>query len=322
MSEIVTNETALTLLDTFRLPDTANEAEFSNEELAADMDGLQLSFQRVKMPSGGAVVFEMQTDNPEKPDYVPTLTGIIVHHHNANAYWPDGETEDESVPPSCSSNDARLGIGVPGGLCEECALNEFGSGEAGKGKACKNKRHIYLLRDGDYLPILLQLPPTSLNPFSEFVNQAFVSRRRTSYGSLIQIGLKKKDNGNQYSVATFSKLGDFSGPKLVEVKAYALDFRSRIKEHLKARPEESAMEPLGYDTYPDAQPAIGYPVAGQQYSDMEDLPFGPPSGEQEVEDLPFGPREGVQPAISQPTAAQYAAASAGVINGDVQEMPA
>lgn len=287
MSETTTTDTALMELEQFQLPDTVAEMEFSSEELAEDMEGMQITFTRVKMPSGGAVVFEMPTENPDKPIYVETLRGIIVHHHNANAYWPDGESEDESVPPACSSNNGKVAVGIPGGLCDDCGLNEFNSGENGKGKACKNKRHIYLLRSGDYLPILLQLPPTSLNPYNKFYSQSFASRHRVSYGSIVEIGLKRMDNGNLFSVATFRVIGDFSGPMLAAVKAYAEAFKEQIKPLLKQSSAESVMEPLAYADYTAAPAALG--AAPSQFDALEDLPFGPPSQPQLAEDLPFGP---------------------------------
>lgn len=37
----------------FELPEIG-EAEFSNEELAEDMDGFTMSFPRIKIPAGGA----------------------------------------------------------------------------------------------------------------------------------------------------------------------------------------------------------------------------------------------------------------------------
>ena len=43
----------------FMLP-TMIEGDFSAEELAEDADGLQMSFQRVKIPAGGTLQFEMR----------------------------------------------------------------------------------------------------------------------------------------------------------------------------------------------------------------------------------------------------------------------
>ena len=103
-------------------------------------------------------------------------------------------------------------------------MNAYGSArDGGRGKACKNMRDIYLLRSGEYMPLLISLPPTSIKPFKEFLNRAFVYRRRATYGSLIQIGLKKENNGsNDYSVATFRLVRDFQGEELAQIRAYAV----------------------------------------------------------------------------------------------------
>lgn len=304
MSEKTTTNTALQEIQ-FELPGTYSNPEFSSEELSDDMEEMRVSFQRVKIPGGGNLQFELPGDNPEDPEYSKTLQGIIIHHHAANAYWPDGESEDENVPPVCSSTDGCTGMGEPGGACKICALNQYGSGENDRGKACKNMRHVYLLRSGDYLPILLSLPPTSLKPFMDFVSAAFIARRRASYGSLVEIGLKRMDNGNLYSVATFKKLHDFSGPQLAEVKAYTEGFKQQVKGTLKERAAESEAAPEAYESY----------IAGAEaLNDLpEDLPFGEP------EDLPFGPPVGAQPDGDLP----FEVASAGaVLNGDLGQLPA
>ena len=74
---------------------------------------------------------------------------------------------------------------------------------------------LYLLRSGEYMPLQVNLPPTSIKPFKEFLNRAFMLRRRATYGSIVQIGLKRENNGtNDYSVATFKLLQDFQGEEL------------------------------------------------------------------------------------------------------------
>ena len=66
----------------FMLP-TMIEGDFSAEELAEDADGLQMSFQRVKIPAGGTLQFEMPSDDPDNPDYEKNLVGVILHNHTA-----------------------------------------------------------------------------------------------------------------------------------------------------------------------------------------------------------------------------------------------
>lgn len=60
----------------FIIPELS-DSKFTSAELADDMDGLQLSFQRAKIPGGGVLQFEMPGDDPENPDYEPTLEGVI-----------------------------------------------------------------------------------------------------------------------------------------------------------------------------------------------------------------------------------------------------
>ena len=60
--------------NTFLLPAMV-EGDFSSDEIAEDADGLQMmSFQRVKIPAGGALQFEIPTEDPDNPDY-RRLTG-------------------------------------------------------------------------------------------------------------------------------------------------------------------------------------------------------------------------------------------------------
>ncbi len=156
----------------FMLP-TMIEGDFSAEELAEDADGLQMSFQRVKIPAGGTLQFEMPSDDPDNPDYEKTLVGVILHNHATCAYWPAGSEYDDDTTPLCSSVDGKVGIGTPGGACAACVMNRFGSAPDGsKGKACKNMRVLYLLRSGEYMPLQVNLPPTSIKPFKEFLNRA------------------------------------------------------------------------------------------------------------------------------------------------------
>ena len=222
----------------FMLP-TMIEGDFSAEELAEDADGLQMSFQRVKIPAGGTLQFEMPSDDPDNPDYEKNLVGVILHNHATCAYWPAGSEYDDDTTPLCSSVDGKVGIGTPGGACAACVMNRFGSAPDGsKGKACKNMRVLYLLRSGEYMPLQVNLPPTSIKPFKEFLNRAFMLRRRATYGSIVQIGLKRENNGtNDYSVATFKLLQDFQGEELAQIRAYANSFKEQIKLLLQQRAE-------------------------------------------------------------------------------------
>lgn len=223
----------------FIIPELS-DSKFTSAELADDMDGLQLSFQRAKIPGGGVLQFEMPGDDPENPEYEPTLEGVVLFNHAANSYWPAGSEYDDNTPPQCQSVDGKMGYGDPGGICEACVNNRFGSDPKGNGKACKNMRMLYLLRNGEMMPIQLSLPPTSIRPYTNFVNSAFLLRGRRVCSGLVQIGLRKvTSNGFTYSVATFKKLRDFEGEELARICAYADSFRDQIKERLAERANQN-----------------------------------------------------------------------------------
>ena len=238
MNNTMINE-ALAERTAFIIP-KVSDSKFSSAELADDMDGLQLSFQRAKIPGGGVLQFELPGEDPENPDYVQTLEGVILFNHSANSYWPAGSEYDDNTPPQCQSVDGKVGYGDPGGICEACDYNKFGSDPNGGGKACKNMRVLYLLRSGEMMPIQLSLPPTSIRPFTTFVNSAFLLRGRRVCSGLVQIGLRKgASNGFTYSVATFKKLRDFEGEELAQVCAYADSFRDQIKQTLSERASQN-----------------------------------------------------------------------------------
>ena len=238
MNNTMVNET-LAERTAFIIP-KVSDSKFSSAELADDMDGLQLSFQRAKIPGGGVLQFELPGEDPENPDYVQTLEGVILFNHSANSYWPAGSEYDDNTPPQCQSVDGKVGYGDPGGICEVCDYNKFGSDPNGGGKACKNMRVLYLLRSGEMMPIQLSLPPTSIRPYTTFVNSAFLLRGRRVCSGLVQIGLRKgSSNGFTYSVATFKKLRDFEGEELAQVCAYADSFRDQIKQTLSERASQN-----------------------------------------------------------------------------------
>ncbi len=280
----ITNENAVVEKKGFLLPNMF-EGEFSKEDLDDDMEGLQLSFQRVKIPAGGTVLFEIPGDNPEEPEYAKTIEGIILHTHLTSAYWPVGSEFDDNATPLCSSVDGKVGYGTPGGACAACPLNQYetatdSNGRPSKGKACKNMRNLYILREGEIMPIQLTLPPTSLTPYSDFAGPCFVQRRRPCYASVVQVGLKKVEGAaNTYSVATFKKLRDLEGEELQRVMEFAGGFKAQIKGILQLRANDAMTRSEADSLYDEApyqlsgDTAAALPKAGVINGDNDELPL-------------------------------------------------
>ncbi len=226
------NVTTLAAPGSFQFPAPADQ-DVDTADLNEDLAGLGMSLPRVKIPGGGVPQFKMPSEDPNDPAYVGEIEGVILYNHAANAYWPEGSEYDDSTPPQCQSLDGVTGHGDPGLLCETCGHNQFGSGPKGSGKACKNMRMLYILRSGEFMPLQLALPPTSLKPYRDFANMAFGLRRRPVYGSIVNIKLKPvSSNGYDYSVATFRRVRDFTGDELAQATAYAKSFREMIKAML------------------------------------------------------------------------------------------
>lgn len=174
-----------------------------NEAMMEDCQGLEFFFDRVKLPAGGGTAFEIPSAEGEDSEMVKDITGIIVYNHPAYAYYQDKYTGGNN-PPDCGSFDGVTGIGTPGGDCATCPYNRFGSGD-GQSKLCKNKRMLYILREGELFPLTLSLPTGSLKTFTGYVKSQ-LSRGRKLNQMVTKITLKKASNasGIAFSQAVFT----------------------------------------------------------------------------------------------------------------------
>jgi hypothetical protein len=170
--------------------------------VSGELDGLDIAFERIKIPSGGATVFELPGEGDEA-ESVKEFSAVILYHQTLNAFYKTKYTGG-SNPPDCGSTDGITGEGDPGGNCKQCPHNKFGSGENGS-KACKNRRRLYVLREGEMFPMLLSLPTGSLKPFARYL-QTVLSKGRASNAVVTRFSLKKAVNkgGIAYSQAVFA----------------------------------------------------------------------------------------------------------------------
>lgn len=162
-----------------------------------------ISFDRVSIPAAGGQAFEVPGELPGETDMVKDFSGVILFHHPMFTYYRERFSGGNNAP-DCGSYDGNVGVGNPGGVCATCPLNQFGSGENG-GKACKNKRRIYVLREGELIPILLVLPTGSMKEFSVYVKR-LLAKGKKSNSVVTKFSLKKVTNasGIAYSQAQFT----------------------------------------------------------------------------------------------------------------------
>lgn len=173
------------------------------DAIATELNGLDITFDRVNIPAAGGQAFEVPGEMPGETDMVKEFTGVILFHHPLFTYWRERYAGGNNAP-DCGSYDGVTGVGNPGGSCAHCPLNQFGSGENG-GKACKNKRRIYILREGELIPILLTLPIGSMRDFAVYVKRLLAKGKKSS-SVVTKFSLKKATNANGivYSRAQFA----------------------------------------------------------------------------------------------------------------------
>lgn len=177
---------------------------------------------RAKVPSGGGKSFNIVTGDDDTDFSVPTFCGVIVYNHACNAYFDEG-IEDNS-PPVCSSLDGKMGIDTSCGecfSCKSCARNVFGSAANGRGKACKNMHRLYIMTEEMPIPLLLSLPPTSLQVFQAYRLYALAAKHLKPHEVVTEFSLSVQTSkgGQKYSVVKFKMLGKLD-PEQAKVAAY------------------------------------------------------------------------------------------------------
>jgi hypothetical protein len=173
--------------------------------LSEELDGLKITFGKVKIPAGGVLTFEVPGEDGE-PESTKEFSAVILFQHPLNCYYATKYTGGNQ-PPDCASLDGKTGIRRDNGLtrdCANCHLNLFGSAENG-GKACQNRRRIYLLREGELFPLLLSLPTGSLQEFTRYL-VSLLTKGRKSNAVVTRFSLQKATNkgGITYSQVKFA----------------------------------------------------------------------------------------------------------------------
>jgi hypothetical protein len=196
-------------------------AAMVSEELA----GLNREFDKIKIPSGGALMFEVPGED-DGPDSVREFSAVILHQHQVNTYYAT-KYDGSKNPPDCSSLDGIRGTGLPGGFCERCKFAQFGTGENGISKACKNRRRLYVLWEGEVFPMLLSLPTGSLKPFTAYL-KALVTKGRFSNYVVTRFSLAKaaSKGGIEYSQGVFSIDRVLTTEELALIKPLSADIKT------------------------------------------------------------------------------------------------
>lgn len=167
---------------------------------------------------------------------------VILDHYRENTYFDAKYNPEVKLPPKCYAfgrgadademgphESMKASLSWEGGYfepqhdtCIGCPMNEWGTADTGRGKACQNRRRLILLPAGYAAPkrgsrdfdvelftdpahyqtadeAQMKLPVTSSKEFSKYVSQLGAQHQRPPHGVLTRIYLEPH-SGDQFHV--------------------------------------------------------------------------------------------------------------------------
>lgn len=125
------------------------------------------------------------------------LECVVLATSFLNAWYKDDYDPDNPTNPDCAAigsvelekkNELKP-VESPLKQAEACAVcpkAQFGSADKGRGKACRNMRRLVLVAANDKRPepqlLVLQIPPTGLTKFGQYVNKYLTITNRPLAG--------------------------------------------------------------------------------------------------------------------------------------------
>lgn len=201
------------------------------EELCGGQELTERHLPRAKNPSGGAT--QWQIPGPAGLESVGEITGILVAFKFVRARWRDKDENGMKValgaePPRCSSvgpESRAVGTGDPGGPCRTCPLSVFGSAENGRGKECKEREVWFMLREGSFMPLVVQMPAMSLGAVQEYRmgTLASIGVRATSVMTSINLAPESNSEGD-FAVAVPRMVGMLDPDEAAQAREYGAQF--------------------------------------------------------------------------------------------------
>ena len=186
---------------------------------------------RVTVPPNGITLWTVP--GTEGDEHHEELTGILVEYTTPRAYWDKPMEPGNTTPPSCSSHDGMKGVGDPGGTCYLCPFDKFGTalGESQNGKACKEKRMLFLLRPDSILPLVIQGPSTSIPGILKYV--VGLSNEEVPFHHVYtRLTLEKVPAGSlAYSRIVLRSMGPVPEEYIPQIEAYQATLTELLGTH-------------------------------------------------------------------------------------------
>lgn len=163
--------------------DTPVEAQFSPLAYGVDKSGFVSNGETLSAPLQGVILGIRRTRRHSVVSVPggPRAVECVMIHQN-----PDTGLATEGAHRSCAT----------------CPFNRYGSdvdpetGQPRRGKACREKRVLLFLRDGDSLPIVILAPPSSIKAVDAFVTM-LATRQQPLAGSHLLLDIDAREEGGK-----------------------------------------------------------------------------------------------------------------------------
>lgn len=164
------------------------------------------------------VVFDA-SDLEEVP--VKEFQGVIAYGAKQKAFYEKDYDSATKQPPECFSHGGRVpdssAAKPQAKICKDCPKNKFETAKTGKGKACRDLRRLFFLRDIDagsesIMPIQFNITPTSLKNFDDYLSK-LVTFGMSLEEVVTKVTGTRKSRDDKYMVFSFSKVRALSEDK-------------------------------------------------------------------------------------------------------------
>jgi hypothetical protein len=259
-------ETGLAILD------TPHGLELVADALEDQQSGELLGLlSRATITATGVAAFEVDEE------IVKEIDGVVVDSQLTRKYYVK-EFDGGNEAPDCSSTDGITGVPQPGvvgptGDCKNCPFNQF---VEGGGKPCRENMQVAVIPKGDLMPILVSVPPASLQSFKAYRFRLLTKapfRKLTDVVTNLSVEKASTKNRDNINAVRF-KVGETLEPEAGQKMA---DVADQLRPALERQAREDAMKRADYDAAPispaQAAAAEARAAAGVAAGAEETVPF-------------------------------------------------
>ena len=173
---------------------------------------------------------------------------IVLDFVSANFYYDRPYNKDNPIPPACFAIHPIPAELAPSDkspvkqcdTCSDCPQNEWDSSPTGSGKACKNQRHLAVIRPDDLDKgedgiMLLNVAPTSIKGFDVMVNKL---AKESVLPFMVTVNIST-DPDTSYAKLVFEVTDTLNDQDM----ATAYSLRDAAMDKLMTEPDVSGYEP-------------------------------------------------------------------------------